>query len=59
MNTIAVYNYEKYDHQSGSMKIAPHKATADAILYFGAERLDDTKEIVDVSKLDDSGRYKP
>lgn len=58
MKTIPVYSYEKYDHQTGSMKIATHKATEEAILSFEAIKLDDTKEIVDASKIDDFGRYK-
>ena len=47
MKTISVYSYKIYDHDSGFEKIAPFKATEDAISDFQA------------TKVDKFGRYKP
>ncbi len=59
MTTTIVYGFKKYDIQIGAEKISPFKATEEAIQLFQAVKIPETEESVDITKLDEYGRYDP
>ena len=59
MTTAMVYGFKKYDIQIGAEQISPFKATEEAIKLFQAVKIPGSEESVNITKLDEYGRYDP
>jgi hypothetical protein len=59
MQKVTVHHFRKWDINSGQYLTPPLKSTAERIEEAGGEIILETAEEIDVSKLDDEGRYDP
>ncbi len=57
--TVKVYHYRYFDLETQAMRLAPHKATAEAIAaHPNSELLHGTEHDVESDEIDAQGRYR-